>query len=181
MYSFGGGTCRVFVEATVHFVTPGTIMLPDHPHIRAPLLSLQYDLEVLGPVSAILGSMHKREEEPDVYVWDEHLPEPEVAIVFRTENPDRAVLDDVAGKLGHVLNDTAVEMGCQTLWTMAEVNLSKSGVDTMTRLFEETKFICVEVCETGLPMRDEQSLRKFVTPNLYRRNPHRELSRLLLS
>jgi hypothetical protein len=112
MYSLGGGKKpRVHLDARVTYVTPGTLILPDYPGVQAPILTLQYDLRSLGPVSAILGAMGVRNEEPEVYVWDEQSREPEVAVFFTTKNPDKSVLDDIAGKIGEKLNETVVQRG----------------------------------------------------------------------
>lgn len=169
MYSLGGGEKpRVHLDARVNYVTPGTMIDADRPWLRVPILTLQYDLPTLGPVSAVLGAMHIRKEEPDVYVWQEANPEPEVAVVFRSKNPDKAVLDDVAGKIGATLNEAVVQLGCEQVFTLAEVNLNKATVETLIREFDVYRILVVDIREVGLPF-TEAPVRRFVTRNLHRR------------
>ena len=171
MYSFeGAGTYCVYLEARVNYVIPGSMIL-EKPPITVPLLTLEYDLESLRAVSAILGAMHLKEEEPEVYIWDEHSPEPEVAIFFRTKKPGKTVLNDITGKTAEILDETVAKLGCAQIYTIAEVNLAHDDIDTFIREYEACRAVVVDVREVGQPI-DDEPLNRFVTRDLFRRKPY---------
>lgn len=174
MYSMGGEACRVYLDARVQYVIPGTLIAEKRPEIKVPILTLQYDLSSLEAVSAILGAMRAKEEEPEIYIWDEHTLEPEVAVFFRTKKPGKAVLDNVAGKVGTMLNENIATWGCEQAFTVAEVNLEQADVRTLIREYEAYQIIVVDIREFGQLLEDPP-LARFVTRNLTRRKPRFEL------
>jgi len=138
---------------------------------------LQYELGTLGGVSAILGQMKCKHEEPVVYVWDEEKPEPEVAILFRTDSPEKEVLDRISGSTGALVNATVVEGGRVHAFTLAEVNLSSRYVRQLVADSAALDMkLVVDVHETGtqLDVRAEP-IARFTGARLKRE----ELPRLL--
>jgi hypothetical protein len=173
MYSIGGaGKSRLYLDARVHYVTPGTMIIEGRrPPLRIPALTLQYDLETLIPISAIVSQMARRKREPEVYIWDEGASEPEVAVFLRAVDPEKDLLDKVSGSVGESLNEALIEHGCEQVFTVAEVNLVRDDVARLIRDYGSCGSCIVDVREVGSDIRDDQPLRRFLTKRLYRKRP----------
>ncbi len=170
IYSFGGpGETWIHLDARVNYVTPGAMEIPGQPK-QYPVLVLEYDLKKLGPLSLIFGQMEKRSEVPEVHIWDMHKAEPEVAVFFRTRNPEKALLDQIAGKTGEVLNAFFESRRCEQLFAVAEVNLGQDQASRVISLFEACgHFLTIEVREVG--NEDESHITRFVVQDLNRSAP----------
>ena len=175
VYSFGGGEARCYLEARVTSVTPSRMIVPTSgaSPLVVPCLHLEYDLRSLLPISALLAAMVQQKKEPEVYVWDEHLAEPEVAILFRLSQPNKNVLDRISGAVGEPMNETLMQDGRGHVSTMAEVNLTQGDVKQFISDFDSVGQLCVvDVREVGVSRRfEEPPLQRFVTKLLNRGLP----------
>ena len=175
--SIGGqGKSRLYLDVQVCYVTPGTIVFERLvPQLRIPILTLQYDLADLLPVSTILGEMGKRQEEPEVYIWDEDEAEPEVAIFFKTKEPGKTVLESISGNAGKTLSEMFVLRGCEQAFTVAEVNLSGRDMATLITDYKRCgQHLVVDIRESDTGFVDEP-LHRFVRATLKRERPVFEL------
>lgn len=171
MYSFGGdSSASVYLDARVDFVTPGTMIFEKPLRIDVPLLTLQYPLDILDALSAIFGAMQTNEESPEVYIWDEHLQEPEVAVFFRTKKAGKKVLDDIAGKTREVIHEAVTQAASAQAFSVAEVNLRQHDIRTFIREYEACNAIVIDVRETGQPV-DDEPVSRFLVQDLIRRKP----------
>ncbi len=163
MYTFGGGVApRCHVDIRVTYVTPATMPTPKG---TVPILILEYGIGELGAVAVIAREMTRKREVPEIYIWNTHLPEPEVAVRFATGVPTAAVLTEITGKVGEVPNAMVAELGCSSVFTLAEVNLDQQQVTSLLlHNFRTTKVAGVFICETGQPK--TQPLFAFTTSQL---------------
>ena len=170
VYSFSADVSRCFIEARVDTVTPATYSMDTGGLVsNFPVLLLEYTLNDLLALAPMFGAMQATEE-PEIFIWNESAPEPEIAIFFRKFNASQATLDEIAGRTGHTLTKIFTEAKSTEIFTIAEVNLNRAVVQEIIRQYTATGTFMVDVYEKG-QRSSGQPLQRFVIQSLNRKSP----------
>ncbi|MDO8624194.1 MAG: hypothetical protein Q7R54_02450 [bacterium] len=140
---------------------------------KVPTIQIEYALPDFLPVSVILKTMRDKKILPEVYIWDEHLSEPEVAVLFRIKNPELSVLKSLAAKSASLMAEMVYENGCSEIITTGEANVWRTdGVEDFLREFERVPIAAVIVRESADTSEyDELGTFQFVVASIGRYHP----------
>lgn len=160
----GGGGVRCYLGACATFVRVGMLKFKDEVHTH-PCIEVSYDLEALTPLSKLFHEMKKQMKNPEVYVWDEGKPEPEVAVIFRLQNPDLETVRIMGGKIGEM-------MQCSEVVATGEANTDQASLrEFLAALSHEGQAALIVTDSTSTTDEDPATVSSFVITQIRHEKP----------
>jgi hypothetical protein len=164
MVVVSGGVSRCYLVACATFVRVGEMEFKGKEG-RYPCIEVAYDLETLAPLSKILGAMEKRTELPEVFVWDEEKPEPEILILFRTADTSPELLRAISGRAGELLE-------CSEVLTTGEANVDKPDLKAFLVALRRNKCAALIVTDSSSTTDDDpQTISRFIITKVTHEKP----------
>lgn len=137
-----------------------------------PVIAIGYELDDLVIVSAITGEMFKRNIRPVVHIWDEHLPEGEVFVGFRLNDPSKGVIESTVEAVKG--NRWGLIVPPLHLFTTGEASLSSEYIKAFLHLFAKTGMAIVVVYDASDAENFDgiiQETQKFLIHDVVRERP----------
>jgi hypothetical protein len=122
----------------------------DEPNLKFAAVQVEYRMPEFLAVSVILKAMQEKKISPVVHLWDEEAEEPEVAVLFRIQNPGLELIKKLIAKRADALAEAVYKHGgCSEVITTGEANVPRfGGVEKFMKEFGRTGVAGVIVRET---------------------------------
>jgi hypothetical protein len=133
--------------------------------VRRPCLELQYGVQELLPLSAMLRGMREAHTPPRVFIWDEDKAQAEIVVLFHLKRPNARVLEQIAGKLAAAWRNPEIV-------ATGEADIAGDVMRSFLSRTEKYDSTMVMVTEADIAQDDEvQPIAVFEVPHIERINP----------
>jgi hypothetical protein len=117
---------RCYIAARAEYVELLTVKVQGWPK-PMPMVKVAYDLDTLQILAPLFGAMKNHGTiSPQLHIWDRTKPQPEVAVLFRYQNPSAELLRSIG----------AVP-GCKEIITTGEARVDRAGVKLFLREYRK--------------------------------------------
>lgn len=134
----------VFFETTVRGVQLASLDPASGNTLPRPFVKLEYSLAQMSYLMPFLRDCAQARVEPQVYLWDLHLPNPEVLVIFDLTNPSRNLIRSTLRKTHHL-----IEGAWDSLKTTAAANLDRDARVRFLDLYRNSQSAGIVILEEG--------------------------------